>query len=109
MYWSRVESEEIRNEITSKVANWGPAFNLRWISLKDIALDAFLDFHGLSSKEAAFIGDHYADIPLLQRVGLAVAVENALPEVKAVCDYLTCSNIDDGAASEIEEVFFAKR
>ncbi|WP_367355613.1 HAD hydrolase family protein [Mesotoga sp.] len=50
---------------------------------KAIALDAFLDFHGLSSEEVAFIGDHYADIPLLQRVGLAVAVENTFPEEKA--------------------------
>jgi len=70
VYWSRVESEEIRNEITSKVANWGPAFNLRWISFKDIALDAFLDFYGLSSKEAAFIGDHYADIPFYRELVL---------------------------------------
>jgi len=49
------------------------------------------------------MGNHYADIPLQQRIGLAVAVENALPEAKAVCDYLTCSNIDDGVASAIEK------
>ncbi|MBN2253704.1 MAG: HAD hydrolase family protein [Kosmotogaceae bacterium] len=109
VYWSRVESREIRKEITSKIANWGLLSIYDGLVSKGTAFNAFLDYHGLSSEEVAFIGDHYADIPLLQRVGLAVAVENAFPEVKAVCDYITCSNINDGVAYAIKEVFFSKR
>ncbi|MDD2333267.1 MAG: HAD hydrolase family protein [Mesotoga sp.] len=108
VYWSRVESGGIRKEITSMVSNWGLLSIYDGSVSKGIAFNAFLDYHGLSSEEVAFIGDHYADIPLLQRVGLAVAVENAFPEVKAVCDYVTHSNTNDGVAYAINEVFFRK-
>ncbi|MBN2219184.1 MAG: HAD hydrolase family protein, partial [Kosmotogaceae bacterium] len=40
--------------------------------------------------------------------GLSVAMENALPEVKAVCNYVTQSNNDDGVALAIEEIFFSR-
>jgi len=37
---------------------------------------------GLRPEETAFVGDDLQDIPLLRRVGWAVAVANARPEVK---------------------------
>jgi 3-deoxy-D-manno-octulosonate 8-phosphate phosphatase (KDO 8-P phosphatase) len=46
---------------------------------------AMLERHGIDFSEAAFIGDDYPDMAVLRRVGLPVAVGNAVPEVKAAC------------------------
>ncbi|AFK06319.1 MULTISPECIES: HAD family hydrolase [Mesotoga] len=107
VYWSQMEDTAVRLEIASKVDSWGLLSLFNASVSKGLSLDDFLNYHGLASQQVAFIGDHYADIPLLKRVGLSVAVENALPEVKAVCDYVTQSNNDDGVALAIEEIFFS--
>ena len=44
---------------------------------------------GLEWHEVAFIGDDIADIPLLRRVGLPIAVADALPYVKPHAKYVT--------------------
>jgi 3-deoxy-D-manno-octulosonate 8-phosphate phosphatase (KDO 8-P phosphatase) len=44
------------------------------------------------------------DIPLLQRVGLAVAVANAMPEVKRSADYVTARSGGEGAVREVIEL-----
>lgn len=44
---------------------------------------------GLRHQEAGYIGDDIANIPVLKKVGLAMAVADAAEEVKAVADYVT--------------------
>jgi 3-deoxy-D-manno-octulosonate 8-phosphate phosphatase (KDO 8-P phosphatase) len=51
-----------------------------------------------------FIGDDLPDLPILERVGLAVAVANAAPEVKAVAHYVTSKSGGHGAVSEVIEL-----
>ncbi|MDE6300678.1 MAG: Cof-type HAD-IIB family hydrolase [Muribaculaceae bacterium] len=48
-------------------------------------------------------GDNLNDIPMLREADVAVAVENALPEVKAVADVVIGSNDDDAVARFIAE------
>ena len=43
----------------------------------------------LADSKIAFIGDDLQDLPILRRVGFAVGVANAVPEVKAVCHLVT--------------------
>jgi Cof subfamily protein (haloacid dehalogenase superfamily) len=50
-------------------------------------------------------GDNYNDIEMLKNVGLGVAVENAKPELKAVADEFTESNVEDGVAKHLEKIF----
>src|SRR5207237_692220 len=45
--------------------------------------EALRERRGLTWEECAFVGDDLADLPLLARVGLPIAVANAVPEVKA--------------------------
>ena len=45
---------------------------------------AMLKRYGIALSEAAFIGDDFPDMAVLRRVGLPVAVGNAVPEVKAI-------------------------
>jgi 3-deoxy-D-manno-octulosonate 8-phosphate phosphatase (KDO 8-P phosphatase) len=59
---------------------------------------------GLSDAAVAFIGDDLPDIPLMRRVGLAVAVGDAVPEVKEVAHYTTRALAGRGAVREAIEL-----
>ncbi len=48
------------------------------------------------------IGDYTNDLELLQEADVAVAVANALPEVKQVADHVICSNEEDAIAYLID-------
>jgi len=65
--------------------------------------------HGLNEKEIAFIGDELVDLPVLRRVGFAVAVSNAIPEVKACAHYVTRRSGGDGAVREVIEMILKAR
>jgi 3-deoxy-D-manno-octulosonate 8-phosphate phosphatase (KDO 8-P phosphatase) len=59
---------------------------------------------GASDAEIAYVGDDLPDLPLLQRVGLAVAVANATIEVKRAAHYVTRRSGGDGAVREVVEL-----
>jgi 3-deoxy-D-manno-octulosonate 8-phosphate phosphatase (KDO 8-P phosphatase) len=59
---------------------------------------------GLQPEQIAYIGDDLTDAILMKRVGLAVAVANAAPEVKAVAHYVTSAPGGSGAVREATEL-----
>jgi 3-deoxy-D-manno-octulosonate 8-phosphate phosphatase (KDO 8-P phosphatase) len=58
---------------------------------------------GLEASQCAFVGDDLPDAPVLARCGLAVAVSNAVPEVKAICHLVTQAGGGSGAVREFCE------
>lgn len=58
---------------------------------------------GLEAAQCAFVGDDLPDLPVLERCGLAVAVANAVPEVKAIAHLVTRARGGDGAVREFCE------
>ena len=58
----------------------------------------------VNEEETAYMGDDLPDIPLARRAGLAVAVADAAPELKAVCHYTTRRPAGRGAAREVVEL-----
>ena len=44
---------------------------------------------GCTLDEIAYVGDDIIDLPVMRKVGLAIAVANARPEVKAMAHYTT--------------------
>ena len=54
--------------------------------------------------EACFVADDLTDLAVLKKVGFAVAVANATPEVKRVADYVTKKQGGAGAAREVIEL-----
>lgn len=44
---------------------------------------------GIPAEAMAYIGDDVPDVPVMRRVGLAVAPADAVPEVKAVAHYIS--------------------
>ena len=59
---------------------------------------------GAADESVAYIGDDLPDLPLLRRAGLAVAVANAVPEVKQAAHYVTTRSGGEGAVREVIEL-----
>jgi 3-deoxy-D-manno-octulosonate 8-phosphate phosphatase (KDO 8-P phosphatase) len=57
----------------------------------------------------AFVGDDLADLQVLRRVGLPIAVANAVAEVKAVASYVTRTPGGQGAVREVIETLLRAR
>ncbi len=59
---------------------------------------------GLHDRDVAYMGDDLPDLPVLARVGLAIAVANAVPEVKRAAQYITQRSGGAGAVREVVEL-----
>ena len=68
------------------------------------AYDEILRKAGVSDSEVAYIGDDLPDIPIMLRTGLAVAVGDAVPEVKRAAHYTTKAFAGHGAIREAVEL-----
>jgi 3-deoxy-D-manno-octulosonate 8-phosphate phosphatase (KDO 8-P phosphatase) len=68
------------------------------------AYKAILSRAGVTDEEVAYVGDDLPDLPLLKRVGLAVAVGDAVVEVKHAAHYITTVAGGHGAIREVVEL-----
>ena len=68
------------------------------------AFEAVLRRLRLKPEETCAIGDDLMELPILRRAGLAVAVANAVAEVKAACHYVTQHAGGRGAVRETIEL-----
>ena len=73
------------------------------------AYEEILSKAGVPDTAVAYIGDDLPDIPLLRRVGLAVAVGDAVPEVKDVAHYTTKALAGHGAVREAVELILKSK
>lgn len=65
--------------------------------LRHQKLETFLQYQqskGLKTEEILYMGDDLPDIPPMKHSGLATCPQDAVPEVKAVADYI--SHLDGG-------------
>ena len=65
------------------------------------AFEEILEKIGIKPDEAAHVGDDLLDLPLMQRVGLAVAVQDANFAVKQYADWCTTTAGGLGAVREV--------
>ena len=73
------------------------------------AFEALLARRGLAWEECAFVGDDLPDLPLLARVGLPIAVANAVSEAKAAARVVTTLAGGHGAVREVAELILKAR
>lgn len=73
------------------------------------AVEALRARLGLSWDEIAFVGDDLADLPILRRVGVPIAVANAVDEVKRIASFVTAAPGGQGAVREAIEILFRAR
>jgi 3-deoxy-D-manno-octulosonate 8-phosphate phosphatase (KDO 8-P phosphatase) len=71
---------------------------------KGESLEALLAAHDLPAEAAAYVGDDLLDLPALERAGLAVAVADAAPEVRAAAHVVTRAAGGHGAIREVVEL-----
>lgn len=71
---------------------------------KIVEFEEVLAEAGVDEGEAAFIGDDVTDIPLMQRVGMAVAVADATEETRAAAHYVTQLPGGFGAVREVTDL-----
>lgn len=73
------------------------------------AIEELLAQRGLNWNEMAFVGDDLADIPVLEKVGLPIAVANARDEVKSICRMVTRAKGGHGAVREVIDALLQAR
>ena len=71
---------------------------------KITAYEKMLKLFKVNDDEVCFIGDDIPDHAVLSRAGFAVAVANAVPEIRKVADYVTERSGGRGAVREVAEM-----
>jgi len=64
---------------------------------------------GVPERAVAYVGDDLPDLPIMRRVGFAIAVGDAVPEVKKVAHYTTKAAAGRGAIREAVEVILKSK
>lgn len=70
---------------------------------KSEVLDKIVAESGFREEQIAYVGDDVIDLPIMRRCGLAIAVANARPQVKAMAHHETASSGGRGAARDAVE------
>ncbi|MDR0298944.1 MAG: Cof-type HAD-IIB family hydrolase [Streptococcaceae bacterium] len=71
---------------------------------KATGLDRLAKHMGLEATDVVAFGDQMNDYEMLQYAGVAVAVENAVDDIKAVADYVIGTNDDSSVLAEMERL-----
>lgn len=94
-----------RHETTvSRARNLGMDYFYQGFLTKLGPLEDVLKRENISAEEVAFMGDDLTDLPLLEKVGLAVTVPNAVPVVKEAAHFITSRVGGDGAYRELVDL-----
>lgn len=77
--------------------------------LKMPAYEEIIMKAGVPESAVAYVGDDLPDLPVMRRAGLAVAVGNAVPEVKKAAHYTTKAVAGRGAIREVVELILKSK
>ena len=81
----------------------GIRYVLQGYKSKIKGLDRLVARARVPARVMCFVGDDLPDVPVMRRVGLAVAVANARPEVRRIAHWTTRREGGHGAAREVAE------
>lgn len=88
---SQVRSQRFYYEIMPKGLSKGT-------SLLEIA-----NYYGIEKEDVIAFGDELNDYEMVEVAGVGVAMANAVDEIRAIADYITLSNDEDGIADYLEK------
>lgn len=115
VYWHRAggKSGFISGRGTEVVEARGRELGVHELHLgrldKGPVLDGILERHALEPEQVAYLGDDLADLPVLRRVGFAVTVPQARPEVREVAHHVTDADAGTGVVREVVEILLKAR
>jgi 3-deoxy-D-manno-octulosonate 8-phosphate phosphatase (KDO 8-P phosphatase) len=90
--------------VAKRMSELGVSHVVQGCADKVAALDNIIATLNISTAECAYVGDDIPDLPLLNHVGFAIAVANAVPALHQQCDYSTSASGGRGAVREISEL-----
>jgi 3-deoxy-D-manno-octulosonate 8-phosphate phosphatase (KDO 8-P phosphatase) len=90
--------------VSSRMQELGVTHVIQGCKDKVAALNELAAELGIGMTECAYVGDDIPDLQLLQTVAYAVAVANAVEEVRQQCDYTTTAAGGHGAVREVCEL-----
>jgi 3-deoxy-D-manno-octulosonate 8-phosphate phosphatase (KDO 8-P phosphatase) len=93
------ESNAVR--LRAKELGVAHLYERAWVKLEPY--EKILAAEGITDENVCYVGDDVVDIPLLRRAGLAVAVGDAVFEVKPFCHLVTKKPGGFGAVREVIE------
>jgi 3-deoxy-D-manno-octulosonate 8-phosphate phosphatase (KDO 8-P phosphatase) len=91
------------SSVNHRCKNLGITIIFDGIRNKAQALENIMQQTGRTSQEIAFIGDDFPDLPIMNRVGLPIAVADAHEHVREQAAFVTSSNGGKGAIREVSE------
>jgi len=89
--------------VNHRARELGIAYVLQGCKRKLEGLDQLAKRAKVPLDAVCFVGDDLPDIPVMRKVGLAVAVAGARPEVKSAAHWVTQTGGGHGAAREVAE------
>ncbi len=98
--------------IISGGTNEGVKERLKGLGVTDIYLGAhhkvepleeYMDIYGILPEQVLYMGDDIPDIPPMLLVAMPTCPQNAVPEVKAVCKYISNKNGGKGCVRDVIE------
>jgi 3-deoxy-D-manno-octulosonate 8-phosphate phosphatase (KDO 8-P phosphatase) len=90
--------------VERRAQDLGMSYVRQYAKDKIKALDEILNLAKISVHECAYIGDDLADIPVMRRVELAVAVADAVAETRQAAHFITAQKGGHGAVREVTEL-----
>ncbi len=99
--------KDIPSIASHKIVGWKKG--LYWVQVshaeatKQHAILEIARLLNIETKDIIGVGDGYNDMPLLMACGLKIAMGNAVPELKAIADYVAPNVEDDGVVDVIEK------
>jgi 3-deoxy-D-manno-octulosonate 8-phosphate phosphatase (KDO 8-P phosphatase) len=90
--------------VDKRAADLGIKAAVQGVKDKVPILEKLLSKRGLEPGEAAFVGDDVVDLPVMNRVGLAIAVADASEYLFDAAHYVTLAPGGRGAVREVAEL-----
>lgn len=95
--------------VTRRAAELGIERVSQGVADKGAALEALLAELGVAAEETACVGDDTPDLPMLNRVGLAIGVADSHPALHEAVHWLTPSPGGRGAVREVCDLLLSAR
>ena len=92
------------NVVNHRIADLGIKHVYQGQLDKMVAYTHLIEALDLQSEQIAYVGDDVVDLPVMQQVGLAIAVQDAHPLVKKHAHWQTPSGGGRGAARDVCEM-----
>tara|TARA_Y100001963_G_C6596952_1_gene360667 strand:+ start:70 stop:600 length:531 start_codon:yes stop_codon:yes gene_type:complete len=96
--------------IISGGTNEGVRLRLQHLGIKDVYLGAhqkltqyneYISNNNINAENVLYMGDDIPDVPVLKQVGLSTCPQDAVPEVKDICNYVSHKLGGEGCVRDV--------